>query len=155
MFHNRNYFSVKCLVFFSRDAIYYLIMNGREKKIFMMQYDFWQIAVALNLQLKIKKKSNQSAFWWNISKGFWIPIPISLANKENSKHHVCIVIFPLYFLLCIIAYKIEERKFDIKNTIMSKFVWAIKVCIIFLRDIRRSFVICSRGGGGKKKWILE
>ena len=56
-----------------------------EKKIFMMQYDFWQIAVALNLQLKIKKKSNQSGFWWNISKDFKIPIPISLANKEIQR----------------------------------------------------------------------
>ena len=32
-----------------------------------------------------------------------------------------------------------------------KIIWAIKVCIIFLRDIRRSFVICSLAQRRKKK----
>ena len=82
MFHNRNYFSVKCLVFFFQRRNILFNNEWERKKIFMMQYDFWQIAVALNLQLKIKKKSNQSGFWWNIPKDFRIPIPISLANKE-------------------------------------------------------------------------
>ena len=33
----------------------------------------------------------------------------------------------------------------------QKIIWAIKVCIIFLRDIRRSFVICSFAWRRKKK----
>ena len=37
----------------------------------------------------------------------------------------------------------------------QKIIWAIKVCIIFLRDIRRSFVIWSLAHRRNKKWILE